>query len=205
MKTLVYVGANKGNVLVTLFREFDLVYAFEPDPELYSGLVDLFSIEPQVHIVNAACSLEDGYHDLFVYSNRVSTSLSSISDQYPEHKPIDIVKVKTINLGNFLKQNNVDFIDLYVSDCQGSDFTVMKTLKDYIDSKRIKEICVETHADGTELYTGLYNGKSGFDELLSDSYELCFISLDGKIAQPNHIPNDALEWDSIWRVKGDHV
>ena len=34
MSTLVYVGANVGVSLWSLFDKFDKVYVFEPDPEL---------------------------------------------------------------------------------------------------------------------------------------------------------------------------
>ena len=38
MSTLVYVGANVGSSLWSMFDKFDDVYVFEPDPEMFSQL-----------------------------------------------------------------------------------------------------------------------------------------------------------------------
>lgn len=204
MKTLVYVGANIGLSLAVIYNDFDIVYAFEPDPEMYEELVNNFKHESKVHLFNVACSSVDGEQDLFIFSNRVSTSLSCVSDQFPEHKPIDIIKVRTINLGEFLKTLEIDFIDHYVSDCQGSDLNILKTLEYYVTNRKIKTLFIETHKDDVELYANLDNGKRGFDSILSDNYELCFIALDGRILSSlEELPDNALEWDSYWRLRED--
>ena len=36
MSTLVYVGANYGNSLWNMIQDYDQVYAFEADPEIFS-------------------------------------------------------------------------------------------------------------------------------------------------------------------------
>ena len=42
MKTLIYVGANRGFGLYRLLqkRQFDVIYAFEPDPEMFGFRLD---------------------------------------------------------------------------------------------------------------------------------------------------------------------
>lgn len=35
MRTLVYVGTNVGNSLWNIIQDYDVVYAFEPDPEMF--------------------------------------------------------------------------------------------------------------------------------------------------------------------------
>ena len=56
MSTLVYVGANVGVSLWTLFDKFDSVYVFEPDPEMFSELNRRFNQFEWVTLVYAACS-----------------------------------------------------------------------------------------------------------------------------------------------------
>lgn len=205
MKTLVYVGANIGNSLWGIFDKFDKVYTFEPDPKIFDQLERRFRQFEWVTLVNAACSFEDGESYLHVHPNRVSSSLSEIDvDQYGGDPTEGTVKIKTINLFNFLKKENIDYIDFYYSDCQGSDFNVLSTLKKFVNDKKIGEMFIETHGDGIFLYKGLDNQFHSFKKLLEKNYDFVYGSLgrlNGKIVKENEIPDGEYEWDSYWRVK----
>ena len=205
MSTLVYVGANEGNSLWGIFDKFDKVYAFEPNPEVYNILRRRFKQFEWVTLINAACSTEDGETDLYVTPNLVSSSLSDVNtEKYGGDAASRKVTVKTLNLNNYLKEECVDVIDLYYSDCQGSDLLILKTIKEYIDNKKIEQLYIETHGDGVELYKGLDNQFSGFKKVLSDNYKFEHASLgrlNGAIKLESEIPDDELEWDSLWSVK----
>ena len=205
MSTLVYVGANEGNSLWGIFDKFDKVYAFEPNPEVYKILRRRFRQFEWVTLINAACSTEDGETDLYVTPNLVSSSLSDVNtEKYGGDAASKKVTVKTLNLNNYLKKEGVDVIDLYYSDCQGSDLLILKTIKEYIDNKKIEQLYIETHGDGVELYKGLDNQFSGFKKVLSDNYKFEHASLgrlNGAIKLESEIPDDELEWDSLWSVK----
>ena len=73
MSTLVYVGANVGVSLWTLFDKFDSVYVFEPDPEMFSELKRRFNQFEWVTLVNAACSDKKGTAKFYVTGNRVAS------------------------------------------------------------------------------------------------------------------------------------
>ena len=208
--TLVYVGSNVGNSLWGIFDKFDRVYAFEPDPEIFEQLNRRFGQFEWVTLVNAACSNFEGKSKLHVTPNRVSTSLSDASEDEKSldtfsQKVIKVIDVDVINLGNYLKKEGVDEIEFYYSDAQGSDLNILKTLKEnYLDTKQIQKMFIETHGDGVQIYEGLYNQLSGFKELLSENYSFVHASLgsqDGKIVKENEIPKDEKEWDSYWEVK----
>lgn len=205
MKTLVYVGANVGNSLWGIFDKFDKVYAFEPDQEIFKELNKRFRQFEWVTLVNAACSFEDGESYLYVHPNRVSSGLSEIDiEKYGGEPSGDPVKINTINLLNFLKKEEVDYIDLYYSDCQGSDLNVLTTIKEYVDNKKIGEMFIETHGNKIFLYKGLDNQFSSFKKLLKQNYDFVYASLgrlNGKIVEENEIPDGEYEWDSYWRVK----
>lgn len=209
MSTLVYIGANVGFSLGMLVNRFDSVYAFEPDPEMFEKLSSRYSGLTHVKLINAACSTEDGEATFYVTGNRVASSLGDGSKDFKDYhgynaSVIKEITVKTINLAKYLDSEGVEFIDLYYSDAQGSDLNVMKTMKKFVDEKKIGELFMETHADGHFLYEGLDNQLSGFKEILSENYEFIHASLgafQGRIVtEENLVPGDP-EFDSYWRLK----
>lgn len=205
MTTLVYIGANQGGSLWDIFDKYDSVYAFEPDPEMFEQLNRRFKQFEWVTLVNAACSYEDGEADLYVTPNRVSSSLSDVdTETYGGDSAFKVVKVKTVNLAKYLKDNGVEYIDYYYSDCQGSDLNILSTMKEYIENKKINEMYLETHGDGVFLYKDLDNQFSSFKEYLNEYYEFVSASLgrlDGKVVEEKDIPEGEYEWDSLWRVR----
>ena len=207
MSVLVYVGANQGNSLWEIFDKYDQVYAFEPDPEMFEKLNRRFKQFEWVTLINAACSFEDGETSLYVTPNRVSTSLADVTEYEKQHGCPNYLKkvtVKTVNLKKFLEDNKVDYIDYYLSDTQGSDLNILKTIKEFVDEKKIGELFIETHGNDWILYEGLDNKFDGFKEVLSKNYDFVHASLgrlNGKIVTEEEIPEDEREWDSYWKVK----
>lgn len=210
MRTLVYVGTNVGNSLWNMIQDYDVVYAFEPDPEMFLELRRRFKQFEWVKLVNVACSDYEGELDFYVTPNRVSSSLADASptekmnDEFSQHVQ-KVIKVKSINLANYLQSEGVEEIDTYLSDTQGSDLTILKTLKEkYIDTKKINNLFIETHGDNIEIYDGLNNQFKEFKKILSENYEFIHASLGsqgGRIVKEEDIPEGEKEWDSYWEVK----
>jgi FkbM family methyltransferase len=209
MSTLVYIGTNEGDGLKEYINPYDSVYAFEPDPEIFNILKNRFADCEHVTFINAACSETEGVKTLYVTENRHSTSLSELSEfsltkgfsgGKASFKTFD---VNTINLNNFLSENGIDHIDTLITDCQGSDLSILTTIKSFIDDGKISEIFCETHANSVELYEGLYNQYDGFKELLSHNYEVKDFYLDGKLMSKDGEP--FVEWDTHWILKNDII
>jgi FkbM family methyltransferase len=229
MSTLVYLGANTGFSLYQLIDKFDQVYAFEPDPETFKELKRRVGQFEWVTLVNAACSTENGKTTFYVTQNTVSSSLGPPSADFSvklesvgEGGVTKEIEVETINLGEYLNEQGVEFIDLYVSDCQGSDLNILKTMKDYIDNDNIGELYIETHGDNTQIYGGLDNQYSGFKNLLNTNYDFIHATLGSYgagNASPERVKYDGQsvgeeyildvsgwdvsnpEWDTYWRSK----
>ena len=216
MKTLIYVGANRGFGLYRLLqkRQFDVIYAFEPDPEMFEQLKTNYSNVPQITCINAACSKETGPKTLYITENRVSSSLSDVNmsnqEQFGGHsggKPaFKTTEIHSVNLKEFCNIHNIKHIDMLVTDCQGSDYEILTTMKEFIDEKRIDELFCETHKDGMELYIGLDNSFSLFKSLLGENYKISHLCYD-----QYHIDIDDLtllnqmsrwnEWDTSWKLR----
>ena len=209
MTTLVYIGTNEGDGLEEYINLYDKVYGFEPDPEIFNALKSRFVNCTHATFINAACSDKEGIQTLYVTENRHSTSLSELSEFYltrgfsggkASFKTFD---VNTINLNNFFEENNIEYIDTLITDCQGSDLSILKTISSFIDEKKIGEIFCETHANSIELYESIYNQYDGFKELLCNNYEVKDFYLDGKLMSKDGEP--FVEWDTHWILKDDII
>jgi hypothetical protein len=117
---------------------------------------------------------------------------------------IKTIKVPCVNLLGFLRKLNIDYIDDYISDIQGLDLEVLKTLRPMIEARQIGSIKCEVTKD---TYRNIYhdlpdNSESGFKKLLEDHYDLVAVGqgllVDGKF---DNIPEDAWEMDCKWSVK----
>ena len=211
MGTLVYVSANVGDTLGRVANNFDKVYAFEPDPEMFEKLFQRYGQDKKFTLVNAACSLEEGEANFYITGNRVASSLGDGIQEFKDFhgynaEVIKEISVKIINLTDYLKEKCVDVIHLYYSDCQGSDLNVLNTLKEWIDTGNIGELFLETHSEKQNIYYGLENKLSGFKELLSENFDLVHVSLGchhGKIVTEENIPPEDPEFDCYWRLKGE--
>jgi FkbM family methyltransferase len=209
MSTLVYIGTNEGESLKEYVDSYDKVYAFEPDPEIFNKLVDNFKDKDNILFVNAACSDTSGFKTLYVTENRHSTSLSELSNYSLTHgfsggkSSFKTFNVFCVNLYDYFVENKIDYVDTLITDCQGSDLSILKTIKSYIDNKQIGELFCETHANAVELYSGLDNQFDGFKDLLFENYEVKDFYLDGKLMSKQGEP--FVEWDTHWVLKDDII
>lgn len=209
MTTLVYVGTNEGEGLKEYVDLYDNVYAFEPDPEIFQTLVEKFKDKKNITFINSACSDTEGIKTLYVTENRHSTSLSELSDYSLTYgfsggkSSFKTFEVNCINLYDFFVKNKIDYVDTLITDCQGSDLSILKTIKSYIEDRKIGELFCETHGTSVELYSGLNNQFNGFKELLLDNYEVKDFYLDGKLMSKDEEP--FVEWDTHWVLKDDII
>ena len=160
-KILLYLGTNEGDTLFQICKNFDFCYAFEANPEKIPLLKSKFKDIKNIEIIDKALHSEHNSQVSFFitenkkqsYQNKASSSLGKISDYYRNTGPknpifsVKEVTVNTVNLNTFLKERNIKEIDTYVSDLEGYDLTVLKTIKEFIDEKRIKNIQIETECD----------------------------------------------------------
>ncbi len=203
---LVYLGVNHGQGLSSIFRNYKKCYAFEANPEIHKLVSKRFKKYKDVTIINAAVSKEEGEIEFNISNNGVSSSIGSFDENWTnkEVKMIKKIKVKSINLLNFLESKNITFIDDYHSDIQGYDLEVLKTIKPFIDAKKIGAITSEVAKD---KYRNIYadlpdNNESAFNDLLSENYTLVSkgegILIEGEFKE---VPDSWWEMDCMWKLK----
>lgn len=172
--TLVYLGLNTGESFDRIYYKYNLVIGFEPNPDNFIKLKK-YQNQNGVHLYPYAVSDKEGEFDFYLPTNKnndASASLSDFTEVRGEISSRKSIKVKTVLLTNILKELNIDFIDKYISDIEGYDFTVLKTLSDFLDQKKIKELQLEAfqnHVDNP--YTKVTNYEKQFDKLLDFNYE----------------------------------
>jgi hypothetical protein len=109
-------------------------------------------------------SISDNGNDM------AASTIASFSRTRPINASQTIM-VPSINLGDFLIIKDVIDIDSYVSDIEGLDFTVIRTLRPYLDNGSIKSITCEVVRDVKQNpFDGVLNYERNFDEFLSSKY-----------------------------------
>lgn len=184
MTTLVYCGAHLGATLKRLMPQYDQCFVFEPLPDCFRHLQKMFKNHPYVKIFNYAVDKEPGKKQFYVYNNLASSALSpltqecltankSVSPEWENMQQVGTTEVECINLYDFLISNGITKIDYFMSDIQGMDYTVLETLKPFIDSNSIDKITCEVEKNEVPIsYKGLNNKLSQFEKLLGNKYSI---------------------------------
>lgn len=203
MKTLVYCGIHNCNTIMQLIDKFDVIIGFDANPRKIAHAAKI--LPPKVKkVFGALCDKDTGHIEFNIMKKwDASSSMGTFNPEFHHMKDpnsvlyntgIKKVKVPCINLSEYLKRRGIEKIDLLVTDLQGMDLTVLKTMESWIKEKRIVKIQCEVEKDDKpNIYDGLGSNKmKDFMELLSENYDL--------IAY--HTVNDWWEGDGVWRLKG---
>lgn len=201
--TMVYLGVNTGESLAKLFYKYEFVYGFEANPNLAKLLKKRFNIKckTSIRILNYAVGNEDKMVELNIYdqtNNFANSSLGALNTD----KGYESVKVKMINLGNYLKSENIKQIDSYISDIEGYDYIALSTMTQYIEAKKISKIQCETVVDGIKNpYQNICNYESQFNELLDANYSKVAYGW-GNLNEKDHKVMAGYRFrDVLWHVK----
>ena len=203
-----YIGLHRGNSFGKIFWRYKACYGFEANPELFRELENEYRRFPHVHLFNMVVAESDGEAMFNISSNDgVSSSLGHFNPLWENFRSgsvrmVKTIRVPSINLRSFCEKYGISYIDDYVSDIQGMDLQVLKTMRPFIDERRIGTITCETARDGKRnIYVDLPdNSESGFRELLGGRYELVArgwgILEDGVFKD---VPEEWWEMDCKWR------
>ena len=206
---LFFLGMGFNGQFDLIFRSYEKCFCFEPNPYRYKKLINKYKKYPNVHIYNVALSNYDGIVKFNISNNNgASSSIGSFDEAWAKKnknkiKIIDTIEVECINLYNFCLKNNIDKIDDYISDIQGMDLEVLKTMKPMIMKRKIDTItCEVTRNNKHNVYQDLPdNTENGFYELLNNNYEL--IANGSGLLTDFKFDNikDDWEFDCKWKVK----
>lgn len=145
-KTAIDVGANTGNDTERLANEYDIVIAFEPNPDLLGYLHTKFRDNNKVVILPFAIDIENGpavfniadigdkgYSSLYDYHHKLMETPLKQYDVYRagfQWKKL-VVKTRLDSIIDILKIEHIDYLHI---DAQGNDLNVLKSLGDKIST-----------------------------------------------------------------------
>jgi len=191
------VGANLGYYTQILYENNNMVYAYEPIPELYNRLNDKYIDN---NIIIKCCAISEKIGELFIYIPTINQeecfALASCYNKYDSAEKTRRQLVKSTTLDNE-QINDVGFIKI---DVEGYEYEVLNgalvTLKKYTPNLLIE--LEERHRKGTIYRTTnlLYNmGYRGFYIDL-DKYSLEEMVVDEVVKNQNIYVENAKENDS---------
>lgn len=184
-RVLVYCGLHNGDGLQAEISRsnYDLIYGFDANPDKIEICRQRFTDSDRFKFFNNALTDINGEDVIFNVFEKwdASSSLSELNPEYGHVKndngvlhetKTKKITVKSLNLGEFLKKEGVEKIDMLVTDLQGFDLTVIKTLEEYIKNQKIEKILSEVEWDeNPSIYQNDKSNKfSNFNEFFEGLY-----------------------------------
>jgi len=157
---ILHIGACLGEE-ISFYKQLQpkKIYWFEPNPKLLNQLNENVTKQDFISIVFPyAVSSKNGTAEFNIIENETKTNpgcsslqnLKSHSELYQDITKVDTCIVETINIDEFLRENNLESnFDLVSLDTQGHDFEILSASKLIFNAKAI---VIETAK--VELYEG---------------------------------------------------
>lgn len=180
------IGANNGSSSIHIANnKNNIVYAFEPTPELAqilktktTNMQNYIITEAAVSdysgtsILNIAGQSDWGCTSLLELSDKARTEWGGRTDMLVTHK----VEVNVIRLDTFIEANGIEYIDYLHIDTQGSDLNVLKGLGKYINI--VKEGVVEAANKDDVLYKQQNNKRETIQFLEDNNFTITKVELN---------------------------
>ena len=208
-KTLVYLGCNTGFGLKQLLSKFsfDKLILVEANPVAFDQLQNNFKNLPNAIFVNKCIVADKNIETTKFYRTKNLVASSALKPLAINYIPVDdVIDTETTYLPDLLKAHDVNRIDLYISDIQGNDFSVLNTIKNFTDEQRINEMFMETYNSSYNIYENSSNQFSNYYNLLKNNYKVDYYSADGTVYNTVHdvtkfLMNDSAgELDVHWSL-----
>jgi FkbM family methyltransferase len=143
---IIEVGANQGQDTEKFLENINnVVYSFEPIPELAFKLWEKHGQNKNFHLITAAVDIENGWKK-FNISKGGDWGCSSLHDFAPDLNTVwqrpdfkydsFLANAMCIRLDTFMDLFNIKEIDYIHIDAQGNDFNVLKSLGEKINVVR---------------------------------------------------------------------
>ena len=143
--TVVDVGANAGIWVeyIKYVAKCKKIYAIEPNTQALKTLRDTYTSDELTIIDKALCD-KDGELEFFIDPN--NSTIGSIRKNH-QNSLVVSHKIQGISFRTFIKENNIDHIDLMKMDIEGGEYPFFESMQKE-DLDKIGTILVEYHLQG---------------------------------------------------------
>ncbi len=121
------------------------IFAFEPHPLNYKRLLNNINAD-NFHCFNVGVGNSNGELSLYDYADNDGSTHASLYQEVIEdihHGKAIEHKVKIIKLSDFVKEHNIDYIDLLKIDTEGNEMEVLLGLRDVLAEGKVGAIHFE--------------------------------------------------------------
>lgn len=149
------VGSNVGAFIMKAIKnKCSKIYSCEPFIKSFSIIEEYFGHFPQVVLNNAAISEKTEEKSLVLLSDSETSGGNFIADNesiqwHDRNKPQQ--KIQGYSFLDFIKKNNIEFIDYFKCDCEGGEHYIFTDKNAYYIRNNIKNIAVEYHGHHENL------------------------------------------------------
>lgn len=171
---IIDAGANNGGdsiEMARLYRSRAKIHAFEPLPAAFQELQRNIRRYKNIKAYRLALSNKNGEQELYV-SSGASTGSSSLlkpDTHLQDHPDVlfqETIKVKSVTLDEWAKQNDINSVDFLWFDLQGFELEILKESKIIFPTVKAvhMEVSTKNTYEGVTLYpeTKLWMEKNGF-------------------------------------------
>jgi FkbM family methyltransferase len=143
------IGSNVGAFIVKAINDkCSKIYSCEPFIKSFSILEDYFGHFPQVILNHAAISEKTEEKSLVLLSDSETSGGNFIADNesidwHDRNKPQQ--KIQGYSFLDFIKKNNIEFIDYFKCDCEGGEHYIFTEENSEYIRNNVKKIAVEYH------------------------------------------------------------
>jgi FkbM family methyltransferase len=151
------IGANTGifSLLAKAYNSDSVVYAFEPQPNIYKCLVKQIELNQfNIQAINIALSNENGTSKFYNYtfSDDANSTAGSLNKEFRDLPGQHYIDVTTRTLTDFVHENKINRIDLIKMDVESFEPQVIKGGIDVIsEHKPIMIIEIQDDQVGMQL------------------------------------------------------
>jgi FkbM family methyltransferase len=147
---VVDIGSNVGAFIkYANDKKAKKIYSCEPNPNCINIIDKYYGINKNVVLNQFAISDRDGETFLQIDCNSITSGCSKILESKANgadhYKNATLLSVKTISFKNFIKANNIDFIDFLKIDCEGGEVFIFIDENKEFFMKNVKKIVLEFH------------------------------------------------------------
>ena len=164
------IGANVGSTSIFFSINYpqSTIFSFEPVTETYEILKKNISNFNNIHSYKYAISDKDDFQRIYIDENRLGRSSLIKKHRNMENTNTEIVQL--VNLNSFLRNNNIEKIDILKIDCEGSEVEILESIKTKLD--KIALIYIEIHGEEKIEYLTKLLSKTHNEIAASDYIDL---------------------------------